>query len=267
MTEGINEKELGKELGVDDEQLNKMMEFKKRIDALAQSSMNHLYCIRCGKCCDSWETIIPKNSDLFNKLSSYSVKEGLIPFSECSKIAVTFYGHCEHKKKDPELGCATCGIYDDKDKPSICSTFKCWDHAPLSILQGLNFALTTAHEMASGLTESHPELYQIIVLSLLYQMRNALNSKMATLAKEDFGSFTLEEQKMLLDITDDVDNNLIFPARGTKCDPVTGQVVNVNVIPTFKERTNIDYPSKRYIGRNEKCPCGSGKKYKKCCGR
>ena len=28
----------------------------------------------------------------------------------------------------------------------------------------------------------------------------------------------------------------------------------------FKERT------KRKIGRNEKCPCGSGRKYKKCCG-
>ena len=24
---------------------------------------------------------------------------------------------------------------------------------------------------------------------------------------------------------------------------------------------------KRKIGRNELCPCGSGKKYKKCCGR
>ena len=23
----------------------------------------------------------------------------------------------------------------------------------------------------------------------------------------------------------------------------------------------------RKIGRNELCPCGSGKKYKKCCGR
>lgn len=26
-------------------------------------------------------------------------------------------------------------------------------------------------------------------------------------------------------------------------------------------------PKKRKIGRNEPCPCGSGKKYKKCCGR
>ena len=26
------------------------------------------------------------------------------------------------------------------------------------------------------------------------------------------------------------------------------------------------YPSEKKIGRNEPCPCGSGRKYKKCCG-
>lgn len=26
-------------------------------------------------------------------------------------------------------------------------------------------------------------------------------------------------------------------------------------------------PPKKKIGRNDPCPCGSGKKYKKCCGR
>ena len=29
---------------------------------------------------------------------------------------------------------------------------------------------------------------------------------------------------------------------------------------------NIPYISESGIGRNERCPCGSGKKYKKCCG-
>lgn len=28
-----------------------------------------------------------------------------------------------------------------------------------------------------------------------------------------------------------------------------------------------DYALKKKVGRNELCPCGSGKKYKKCCGR
>ena len=32
-----------------------------------------------------------------------------------------------------------------------------------------------------------------------------------------------------------------------------------------KSSTTIVKPKK--IGRNDPCPCGSGKKYKKCCGR
>ncbi|PLS09601.1 YecA family protein [Neobacillus cucumis] len=33
------------------------------------------------------------------------------------------------------------------------------------------------------------------------------------------------------------------------------------------ENKIIDFASKKKIGRNDPCPCGSGKKYKKCCGR
>jgi len=33
-----------------------------------------------------------------------------------------------------------------------------------------------------------------------------------------------------------------------------------------KERTSIA-DSNQKIGRNDPCPCGSGKKYKKCCGK
>lgn len=42
---------------------------------------------------------------------------------------------------------------------------------------------------------------------------------------------------------------------------------------TFKGRSkksavnNTNSSSSRKIGRNDPCPCGSGKKYKKCCGR
>ena len=35
----------------------------------------------------------------------------------------------------------------------------------------------------------------------------------------------------------------------------------------FEARYSNAAPKKRKIGRNEPCPCGSGKKYKKCCGR
>lgn len=42
----------------------------------------------------------------------------------------------------------------------------------------------------------------------------------------------------------------------------------IDIIAThFKlKRKNIE-PKKRKVGRNDPCPCGSGKKYKKCCGK
>ncbi len=47
-------------------------------------------------------------------------------------------------------------------------------------------------------------------------------------------------------------------------------VVNVEVVTTNKEGESVSAPKKRKepkIGRNDLCPCGSGKKYKQCCGR
>jgi SWIM/SEC-C metal-binding protein len=40
-------------------------------------------------------------------------------------------------------------------------------------------------------------------------------------------------------------------------------------ISDLKLLLNTPKPAKaeKKIGRNEPCPCGSGKKYKKCCGR
>ncbi len=52
------------------------------------------------------------------------------------------------------------------------------------------------------------------------------------------------------------------------------QVVREPVMPAMPKAVGDDYRAtptqpvkKRKIGRNEPCPCGSGKKYKKCCGR
>lgn len=34
----------------------------------------------------------------------------------------------------------------------------------------------------------------------------------------------------------------------------------------FREPRQQEVVKKKKVGRNEPCPCGSGKKYKKCCG-
>ena len=35
----------------------------------------------------------------------------------------------------------------------------------------------------------------------------------------------------------------------------------------IKKNENFKKVSNKKVGRNEPCPCGSGKKYKHCCGR
>lgn len=41
-----------------------------------------------------------------------------------------------------------------------------------------------------------------------------------------------------------------------------------DLMPRYKYQRNVpEYKRKKEQGRNEKCLCGSGKKYKACCGR
>ena len=57
-----------------------------------------------------------------------------------------------------------------------------------------------------------------------------------------------------------------------------GNMENVEVICHYYNIQEQEYPAPTAtkiigtrrppkVGRNERCPCGSGKKYKKCCGR
>ena len=44
-------------------------------------------------------------------------------------------------------------------------------------------------------------------------------------------------------------------------------LLNMNLVFTNKkEQTTQSFETSKKIGRNDKCPCGSGKKYKHCCG-
>jgi preprotein translocase subunit SecA len=51
----------------------------------------------------------------------------------------------------------------------------------------------------------------------------------------------------------------------------TGGTGNLAMTPAEDgEQIKINLPKRRptvNVGRNDTCPCGSGKKYKKCCGR
>lgn len=45
-------------------------------------------------------------------------------------------------------------------------------------------------------------------------------------------------------------------------------IYSIDELMAIKKENNIEKTAKRdKVGRNEPCPCGSGKKYKKCCGK
>ena len=47
--------------------------------------------------------------------------------------------------------------------------------------------------------------------------------------------------------------------------PIFSQEKQDEIAKAYKKSKTVVKENK--VGRNEPCPCGSGKKYKKCCGR
>jgi preprotein translocase subunit SecA len=48
---------------------------------------------------------------------------------------------------------------------------------------------------------------------------------------------------------------------------IVHMIYHVGIVKQEKPREKEKVPAGKAIGRNDPCPCGSGKKYKKCCGR
>ena len=86
------------------------------------------------------------------------------------------------------------------------------------------------------LSKEHPNLY-------------AMHSKFFDEAVSGVGRNKLLSARFRMLADDDVEPILIR-ADGSEINPV---------VETYRREG-------RKIGRNEMCPCGSGKKYKKCCG-
>jgi preprotein translocase subunit SecA len=51
------------------------------------------------------------------------------------------------------------------------------------------------------------------------------------------------------------------------CHDIVHTIYHVGIVKQEKPREKEKVPAGNRIGRNDPCPCGSGKKYKKCCGK
>lgn len=66
-------------------------------------------------------------------------------------------------------------------------------------------------------------------------------------------------------ITDDDSPSASAAVHPSKSD--LGRNVRYAGVPTLVRSVDLPPERSRHIGRNDPCPCGSGKKYKKCCGK
>lgn len=90
----------------------------------------------------------------------------------------------------------------------------------------------------------------IDVINFIQQVRGSFESK--------------KEIENIMQILTNINNN--SPKWGLKGN--TPNEIAAKFKPSKKQRmgTVISFPSGDKVGRNDSCPCGSGKKYKKCCG-
>ena len=63
------------------------------------------------------------------------------------------------------------------------------------------------------------------------------------------------------------DTDAIIDALHAQADFILRIAGQVGAQDALRKGAEIRPPKANKIGRNELCPCGSGKKYKKCCGR
>ena len=81
---------------------------------------------------------------------------------------------------------------------------------------------------------------------------------------------TVEQVKRFRDLANSMYQNLPNPfLRGWKPAEVDNPPELPDDLPRFirLKTETVDLTKKPKVGRNDPCPCGSGKKYKKCCGR
>lgn len=92
---------------------------------------------------------------------------------------------------------------------------------------------------------------------------------------------SLKEENPIEDLSEDTQVNLVFDKALLYKNMVAAKADWLYELPQWKEIFSVEELKALYkeqrdsgtvrkpkkIGRNDPCPCGSGKKYKKCCGR
>lgn len=136
------------------------------------------------------------------------------------------------------------------------------------------------------------ELEKGVYASILAEKKEIVEGKISELAKTygmdviTFGGFldginsSLKTGLVLADLTEEDDirldidfEKLLYNMHEAKANWLYNlveweNVFSVEKMMEIKKQFNTDHiATSNKVGRNEPCPCGSGKKYKKCCGQ
>jgi preprotein translocase subunit SecA len=117
------------------------------------------------------------------------------------------------------------------------------------------------------LIEYKTEAYEMFV-ELMSNIKNEVLNNLfrSTSNLQAFEQFLAHLPQHLL--KQDADSPLAAPRAGVRKNPPTSATRALE--PADEAQTQLELPIRREtpkVGRNDPCPCGSGKKYKNCCGR
>ena len=83
-------------------------------------------------------------------------------------------------------------------------------------------------------------------------------------------AYKQEGTEMFDDMIERIQENtikLLLKIEVRNVEVVKPQQEKQNLVANDSEGKGVQAKSKKKVGRNDPCPCGSGKKYKNCCGR
>ncbi len=109
-------------------------------------------------------------------------------------------------------------------------------------------------KIAKGVSLKVCDLLWVEHLSSMDHLRGSVGVR-AYGGKDPLIEYKTEGHKMFKELLSTIDSNIVRGFFKAELQPIPKET---------EKRTNIS-ELKQKIGRNEKCPCGSGKKYKKCC--
>lgn len=122
-------------------------------------------------------------------------------------------------------------------------------------------------EIVTGTIKELSEKYQVrtvIFMGFLDGIDTSLrkSTNFEGLSEEDTVTLDIDLEKLFFNMLEaDADYLYSLP----QWDNILTQDQKLEIIKSYKRSKTVVKGEK--IGRNDPCPCGSGKKYKKCCGR